>query len=452
MARSILAAVTQIKSELAQFLTADHIRSVCQAVGHTWRERVLDPVTTVHLFILQIVYGNTACPHVPRLGAVVCTGEAYCQARARLPLRVLRTLLLFIRQHLRGSAMLDEGRWHGHRTFLTDGSSLSMPDTPALQEAFGQPGRQAPGCGFPVMHVLAMFHATTGFLLNVACAPLRTHDMSRIGQLHPELAAGDVLVGDRAFCSFAHLALLAARQVFGVFRAHQKQIVDFRPHRRTVSTKSRKRGDKGLPTSRWLQRLGKHDQLVEYPKPKQRPVWLTAEQYAALPEALVVRELRYTIAVPGRRTRVVTIATSLLDPKRYPKADVAELYRQRWQIETNFRHLKQTLKMDVLHCKTVEGVQKELTMYALVYNLVRMVMLEAAQRQNEPVDRISFIDAVRWLADAVHGIPELKLRLVPDRPGRFEPRAVKRRPKEYDRLNKPREVLRNRLRRQKDVA
>jgi hypothetical protein len=452
MARSILAAITQIKSEVARVLTPDSIRSACKALGHQWRERVLDPVMTVHLFVLQILHGNTACPHVPRLGAVNCTGEAYGQARARLPLGIFQFLMRSLSQHLRGSTMLDEGRWHGHRTFLTDGSSLSMADTPELQEAFGQPGRQAPGCGFPVMHILAMFHAATGFLLNVACAPLRTHDMSRVGEIHPELAEGDVLVGDRAFCSFAHLALLAARKVFGVFRAHQKQIVDFRPHRRTASSKSRKRGAKGLPTSRWLKRLGKHDQLVEYPKPKQRPVWLTAEQYAALPEAMVVRELRYTIAVPGRRTRVVTIATSLLDPERYPKADVAELYRQRWQIEINFRHLKQTLKMDVLHCKTVEGVKKELTMYALVYNLVRVVMLEAAQRQNEPVDRLSFIDAVRWLADAVHGTPELKLRLVPDRPGRIEPRAVKRRPKEYDRLNQPREVLRKRLRRQKDAA
>jgi len=452
MARSILAAITQIKSEVAHFLTADSIRLVCKALGHKWRERVLDPVTTVHLFLLQILHGNTACSQVPRLGAVACTGEAYGQARARLPLGIFQCLVRSLSQFFRGSEMLDEGRWHGHRTFLTDGSSLSMSDTPELQEAYGQPGRQAPGCGFPVMHLLAMFHAATGFLLNVACAPLRTHDMSRVGELHPELAEGDVLVGDRAFCSFAHLALLAARKVFGVFRAHQKQIVDFRPHRCTASSKSRKRGAKGLPTSRWLKRLGKHDQLVEYPKPKQRPVWLTAEQYAALPEAMVVRELRYTIAVPGRRTRVVTIATSLLDPERYPKAEVAELYRQRWQIETNFRHLKQTLKMDVLHCKTVEGVQKELTMYALVYNLVRVVMLEAAKRQNEPVDRISFIDAVRWLADAVHGAPELKLRLVPDRPGRIEPRAVKRRPKEYDRLNQPREVLRKRLRGQKDVA
>jgi hypothetical protein len=188
MARSILSAVKRIKTEVAQFLKADLIRKVCETVGHVWRERVLDPATTVRLFALQILHGNTACSHVPRLGAVDCTGEAYCQARARLPLQVLQFLVRALSQFLGASPMVNEGRWHGHRTFLTDGSSVSMPDTPELQKEFGQPGVQKPGCGFPVMHLLALFDAATGFLLNVAGAPLRTHDMSRIGQVHPSLA------------------------------------------------------------------------------------------------------------------------------------------------------------------------------------------------------------------------------------------------------------------------
>ena len=445
MARSILAALQQIKSDLAQFLSPSLIQNACHTIGHVWRERLLNPATTVHLFVLQILHGNTACAHVPRLGDVACTGDAYIQARRRLPLQLLHDLTRALSHFLGAGPEVDDGRWRGHRTFLVDGSSVSMSDTPELQEAFGQPGAQKPGCGFPVMHLLALFHASTGFLLNLVGAPYRTHDMSRIGQLHPDLEKGDVLVGDRAFCSFAHLALLAIRDVFGVFRLHQKQIVNFRPHRRAASTGSRKRGEKGLPTSRWRKRLGRHDQLVEYVKPKTRPVWLSVDEYAALPEALPVRELRYTIVVPGRRTRVITIATTLLDPERYPAAEVAALYGQRWMIETNFRHLKQTLKMDVLHCKKVEGVNKELAVYALVYNLVRQVMLVAAQRQKVPVDRISFIDAVRWLADSIYGVKELKLRLVPDRPGRREPRAIKRRPKSYDLLNVPRAVLRKRL-------
>src|SRR5215475_2372250 len=123
MARSILSAVEQIKADVAQFLKPELIRKVCEAVGHVWRERVLDPVTTVHLFVLQILHGNTACAHVPRLGAIPCSGEAYCQARQRLPLGVLRYLVRAMSQYLGGDAMLDEGRWHGHRTFLVDGSS-----------------------------------------------------------------------------------------------------------------------------------------------------------------------------------------------------------------------------------------------------------------------------------------------------------------------------------------
>jgi hypothetical protein len=452
MALSIVTALQQIKSDLVQFLSPALIQNVCQTIGHAWRERLLDPVTTVHLFVLQILHGNTACAHVPRLGDVACTGEAYIQARQRLPLKLLRYLTRALSNFLGAGPEMDDGRWHGHRTFLVDGSSVSMSDTPELQKAFGQPGGQKPGCGFPVMHLLALFHASTGFLLNLVGAPYRTHDMSRIGQLHPDLEKGDVLVGDRAFCSFAHLTLLSIRGVFGVFRVHQKQIVNFRRHRRSASPGSRKQGEKGLPTSRWLKRLGRHDQLVEYVKPKTRPVWLSVDEYAALPEALPVRELRYTIVVPGRRTRVITIATTLLDPDLYPAAEVAALYGQRWQIETNFRHLKQTLKMDVLHCRTVEGVNKELAVYALVYNLVRQVMLVAAKRQKVAVDRISFIDAVRWLAESIYGIKELKLRLVPNRPGRQEPRAIKRRPKSYDLLNAPRETLRKRLRRKRVAA
>jgi hypothetical protein len=245
MARSILAAVRQIKADVAQFLRPQVIREVCQAVGHVWRERVLDPVTTVHLFVLQVLHGNTACAHVPRLGAVACTGEAYCQARARLPVRVLGALLRALTHYCGADGTLDDGRWRGHRTFLTDGSGVSMPDTPELQEAFGQPGAQQRGCGFPVMHLLGLFHATTGLLLNLVGAPLRTHDMSRVARVHPDLEAGDILLGDRGLCSFVHLALLAARGVFGVFRAHQKQIVNFRPHRRTIPKRTRQRGQRG---------------------------------------------------------------------------------------------------------------------------------------------------------------------------------------------------------------
>jgi Transposase DDE domain len=179
---------------------------------------------------------------------------------------------------------------------------------------------------------------------------------------------------------------------------------------------------------------------------------MTDDAYAALPETIVVRETRYHVSQRGCRTRVITLASTLLDPIRYPAADLAKLYGQRWQIELNFRHLKQTLKMDVLHCKTVDGVMKELTVYALVYNLIRLTMLEAARRQKTPVARISFIDAVRWLSDALHRDLPLEIRQNPDRPGRSEPRVVKRRPKPYKHLNKPRTILRKHLRQNNNAA
>jgi hypothetical protein len=179
---------------------------------------------------------------------------------------------------------------------------------------------------------------------------------------------------------------------------------------------------------------------------------MTAEAFAALPESITVRELRYTIPVPGLRTRTVTLVTTLLDPIEYPPEDLAELYHGRWQVETNLCHLKRTMGMDVLHCKTVDGVTKELLVYVLVYNLVRLVMIEAARRHRLPLDRISFIDALRWLGHARPGETLPPLLLNPHRPNRLEPRAVKRRPKEYDRLTQPRHQLRKALERKKHAA
>lgn len=444
MALSIAAAIARIKSGVSDWLAPESIEQICHDHDYTWRDRVLGPVVTIQLFLLQILHGNTANSQVPRLANIDCTGEAYGQARRRIPLVIFQRLLAQITACLPVSSA-DEGRWRGHRTFLIDGSSTSMPDTPALQEKYGQSSSQAPGCGFPIMHLMALFQSTTGFLMSIVSASYRTHDMSEVEQAHCGLEANDILVGDRGLSSFVHLALLGVRGVFGLFRTHQKQIVNFRLGRRQATKETRKRGEKNLPTSRWVKRLGKNDQLVEYVKPTTRPRWMTEQEYATLPDSIFVREVRYWIAVPGRRTQKVTLSTTLLDPGKYPAVDLAELYGLRWEIETNFDHLKTTLKMDVLRCKTVEGVEKELTMYALAYNLIRLVMREAAHRQKVPVQRISFVDAARWLVQAMDGHVPLKLRVNPHRPNRVEPRARKRRPKEYDLLNKPRAILQKNL-------
>lgn len=387
----VQAALRQIQSQLAQVLEPRAILAVCREVGYRFRKRVLDPVTTIHLFLLQILHGNVAIARLRDFTDALFCEAAYCKARIRLPLVVLQTLLARVGAAVRGTLGLSD-RWHGHRTFHVDGSSFSMPDTPELQRHFGQPGAQKAGCGFPVAHLLTLFHAGTGFLLKVLAAPLRSHDMSQVPLLHPDLEADDILIGDRAFCSYAHFARLRQRGVHGVFRAHQRLLIDFRPGRSYNQPGRKKR--KGLPGSRWLARLGRKDQLVEYYKPSARPGWLSEEEYAVLPDWLVLREVRYRVPRRLCRTREVTLVTTLLDAERYPAAALADLYGQRWQVETNLRHLKQTMRMDVLHCQTVEGVLKELTLFALAYNLVRAVLVEASSRQEVEVDRLSFKDAL----------------------------------------------------------
>lgn len=225
---------------------------------------------------------------------------------------------------------LDEQSWLGHRVFFVDGSSFSMSDTPELQAHFGQPGGQQPGCGFPVAHLMGLFHAGTGMTLKMLSAPLRTSDLPEAVKLHPDLRASDVMVGDRGFCSYAHLALLASHGVHAVFRMHPKQIVDFTPGRPHVEPGKRgAKGQKGLPRSRWVHQLGKQDQIVHGLKPTTIPQWMTPQQYAALPESLEVRELRYSVHQKGFRVKSITLVTTLLNAQLYSLKDIAELFLAR---------------------------------------------------------------------------------------------------------------------------
>jgi hypothetical protein len=445
--RSITDVIRNFKLRWTEELQAPAIAKACRDAKMSWIESALNPVVTVQVFFLQILHGNTACEHLSHLAKIPFTAAAYCKARMRLKLQVLYLLLERSVAQLQQS-VFDDGRWLGHRVFFVDGSSFSMPDTPVLQAHFGQPGQQQPGCGFPTAHWLALLHAGSGMITKMLAAPLRTHDMSKTAKLHPELQAGDVLVGDRAFCSFAHLVLLWQRGVHGLLRVHQRTIVDFTPGRPHVEP-GRGKADrkKGKPRSRWLRSLGITDQLVEWLKPanSNRPKWMSREQFAALTDSIVVRELRYAIDQKGFRPKQITLVTTLLDAELYSLSTLADLFRQRWEIETNFGHLKTTMKMDVLKCKTVNGVLKELQVFALIYNLVRQVMLLAAVRQQVDVRRISFIDALRWLQTAQPGDELSQLVVNPDRPDRLEPRVRKRRPKEYPLMKKPRHQLKKEL-------
>jgi len=309
------------------------------------------------------------------------------------------------------------------------------------------PSGQKSGCGFPVAHLLVLFSAQTGLLLDAWASPLRTGDLAQMPEAHLHLDAGDILIGDDAFSTYAHLALLLRENLHGLFPVHHRRIVDFtkgRPH-----TSEGENAVPGMPRSRWIKSLGKEDQRVEYFKPQQKPLWMSQEDYATLPDSIVVRELRRTVCRPGLGQVTVTIVTTLLDPVAYPAEELLQLRLRRWDVETNIGHLKTTMKMDILRCKSEDGVRKELAMFCLVYNLVRAVMLEASRRQEVPAGRISFADALKWMRHARPGQAMPELIVVPYRPDRVEPRCKKRRPKEYDLMSKPRKVLRNRLKKQR---
>jgi len=439
---SIVEAVARIKRNVAAALSDAAIEQACRRAQHSWRQREAGPAETVQAFLTQVLHGNTACEHAVQLAGLSCSASAYCQARSRLPLAVWERLLEDTTRAARSTLRLP--LWCGHRTFWVDGSSISMADTAPLQAHFGQHGAQRAGCGFPMARLWGMFDARSGMLVKLLVSPLRTHEGSQVTQFHPELRAGDVVVGDRAFASYAHLAQLSQRKLHGLFRVHQRQLVSFRTDRKL--TGKLPRGTRALyATSRLIRKLGKHDQLVEYNKPKVRPDWMSEDDFAALPATLIVRELRFRTQSKGCRTRVITIVTTLLDSQLYSAEALAALYRTRWEVETNFAHLKTTMHMDVLRCKTVDGVLKELHVFALVYNLARLVMVSAASEQRAPVGRVSFVAALRWLASpTAHGAP-LSLPLNPARPNRYEPRVRKRRPKAYPVMRIPRCKLRQQL-------
>ena len=412
---SFAAALERIKGDVHRAVPADLITRATNALGILGRNRLLTPAVTTHLALYRALHGGTAITHLRHLAEMSFTPSAYCQTIARLPETFFRLLQILVTDRLRDDRPQD--RWLGHRLFLIDGTGVSMPDTPDLQAAFGQPGGQKFGCGFPVAHLLVLFEARSGYLLKTLVAPLRTHDLTHAAAMHPEMQAGDVLVGDRAFGSFAHLALCQRRGLHAVFRAHQRR-------RHTTAP----------------------DRLVRYAKPSRRPSWMTTEEYDALPGEVLVREVRVRVRTPGRRLRSLVLVTTLLDRRRYPARAIARVYEQRWRVETNLAHLKTTMGMDVLKSRTAEGVRKEILVFGLAYNLVRRVMRSAADRQGVEWDRVSFVDALRWLrqAKAEEELPRLVVH--PRRPGRFDPRVKKRRPKPYPRMTRPRGELKKELR------
>jgi hypothetical protein len=385
---------------------ADRLNQLLVEQKVVWRERLLPPLVTFRLFLIQILCGNVAIAALRQLSGIDFALSSYCESRKKMALQLLQSLLHWMNELAETS--LDLVKKIGPRILIADGSSHSMEDTPELRKHFDLPPGAKPGVGYPMQKLMGLLDAATGMFVALLGLPLFQHDMRAIIELHPMLRAGDILLGDRALCSFAHVALLQARGVFACIRLHQR----------------RKNTTSGI--DRWR-------------KPKELPAWMTAEQYVQLPAFLDVRIVRYSVSEPGYRTKSVIVVTTLRDETLWPDEKIAELYGHRWLIETCYKHIKTTMKMNVLRCKSVDGVQKELAVYLAAYNLVRLTILRAAENMHVSPHRISFVDAMRWLLARMLGLPGVgRLIVNPLRPGRTQLRMIRRRTKQYEILRKPR--------------
>jgi putative transposase len=331
-----------------------------------------------------------------------------------------------------------EWLWHQRRVLVADGTTVTMPDTPANQQEYPQiPGQQA-GCGFPIVRMVVLFSLAVGTAIEVALgqyAGQRTGENSLLRTLRDQLEPGDVLLLDRAYCSWFDLAGWRSHGVDAVVRKHQTRATDFRTGRR----------------------LGHDDHVVVWSKPK-RPVWMTKEQYDALPHTLTLREVRVRVTPPGFRTQTIVVVTTLLDASTYSADAIAQLYRRRWAAELNLRSLKIVLQMDHLRCLTPQRVRNEIYLHLAAYNLIRGVMAAAAQAAGRAPWTVSFKGAMQalnnllpllpvmtpdeWCAQLVRMIAAFE---VGDRPDRYEPRLKKRRPKTYKSLREPRQNYRTRM-------
>jgi len=438
---AVLLARRQPGLYFAALLDQQTILDAFGSASSLWQGWLYTPAVTVWVFLSQCLSPDHSCREsVARLaawrvakGLARCSAEtgAYCTARDALPEEACHQLVCRTGQELESQAPA-EWLWRGRRVRVVDGTTITMPDTPENQAEYPQQKEQQPGCGFPIARVLVVFSLAVGTVLQAAiskCEGKLTGENSLFRRLHDMLAAGDMVLADRCFSGWFDLALLAQRGVDLVLRKHQMRSTDFRTGRR----------------------LSHDDHVVCWSKPR-RPEWMSLEQYAALPEELVLREVRVRVKQRGFRTKTLVIVTTLLDAENVSQDEIAELYRRRWQAELKLRSLKVTLQMDHLRCKTPHRVRNELYMHLLAYNLIRRVMAMAASKARVPPWQISFKATLQTLN---HFLPLLGscmpvdsgctalvecigTHLVGNRPDRYEPRRVKRRPKQYKLLQHPR--------------
>jgi len=428
----------------SDLLTEDHIQTACDELGvdfandthHVWT-----PALTLWTFLSQCISNSKSCAAaVARalvlrvsLGLSPCSENtgAYCKARAKLPVALLSRLATQLGDELERKATKD-WQWKGRRVLLGDGTTMSGPDTPENQAAYPQHKNQKRGLGFPLIRMVVLLGFATGALVGAALGPRKgkeAGEMALLRELFDRFQSGDVFVADRAYCSYWLIAALQARGVDVAIRLHQSRHYNFSTGKR----------------------LGDDDHVVTWGRPA-RPDWMDKPTYHATPTTLSIREVRFRVERPGYRTREIVVATTLSDVNKYTREDIAELYHHRWRVEFSIRDIKQTLGMDVLGGKSPEMLRREIWCHLLAYNLVRQVITQAACVRNRSPRQISvagakqMLDAFRgplcegelWSQKVAALLHAIGGRRVGNRPDRCEPREVKRRPKVYARMTRPR--------------
>lgn len=423
---------------LTEVFSVKDAQQIALDVGLKYRLRLFSPWLTLCAFLWQVLEGGRSCREaVMHLLADRCwqknnkaisarTG-AYCQARLRLSWEFILGVVRRIAQHI--SQATDESNlWCARRVKIVDGTTLSMPDSAANQARYPQQNRQKPGLGFPILRMVGVFCWSSGAILDFALGPYqgaRSSELALLRKMLDQFSRGDVILADCYYASYLIIALLQAQGCDIVSRQHPRRKTDFR------------RG----------QRLGKNDHIVTWHKPK-RPAWLDQAHYAKLPATLQIRELR--------RGQLIVI-TTLLDTAPYTKESLVALYQTRWHCELDLRSIKQVMGMDVLRCQTPDMVEKEIAVHVLAYNLIRALMQKAAQHAQQPPRTVSFAATVQllmshrallWYCEIHEEQSQAILMIladqrVGDRPGRCEPRAIKRRPKAQPLLTRPRQQARD---------
>jgi len=437
--------ISQLGECFGRFIPNQHLRPT--ESGVLSRRRFFSKENTFWAFFSQVLDADGGCREVVRkLQAFAAmkskalpssSTAAYCQARKRVDLPSLAAILQYTSERLQETP--DTERLNGRRVIVVDGTGVSMPDTEENQQVWPQQSNQKPGCGFPQAAICACFSLQTGGLLSYEVGNKKSHELPMLRKQWGTFKPGDIFLGDKGFCSYYDLSSFKDRGVDSVITLARRH-----PVTEAESVKV----------------LGEDDLLTQWKKPvRSKASSYSQTDWESLPEMLLLRQIKVTVNQPGFRVNTFHIITTLLDAEEYPASELADLYLQRWDVELFFRDIKTTMGMDILRCKTPEMVRKEILMHLIAYNCIRCLMVEAAKKKGVSAHRISFKGSVQALRQWEPHLNQSKItrqerdrligllyesiagNIVPERPGRREPRAVKRRPKPYQLLTAPRHEM-----------